>query len=257
MPYIERDGARIFYQAEGQGPAVLLSHGFSATSVMWKGQIASFRDRYRIITWDMRGHGESSSPEDPALYSTEATIADMAAVLDACGARKAVIGGHSLGGYMSLAFYLSHPDRVRALMLFNTGPGYKNDEARIAWNRMAEKQAGAFARKGLAAVGHSEEMQLGTHVTALGLEHAARGMLAQSDARVMDGLTTIHAPSLVLVGEKDRGYLAAADHMAAKIPKSRKVILADAGHAANLHQPIAFNAAVEEFLKGLPAAPDQ
>lgn len=257
MPYIERAGARIFYQAEGQGPAVLLSHGFSATSVMWKGQIAAFRDRFRIITWDMRGHGESSSPEDPALYSMPATIADMAAVLDACGEKTAVIGGHSLGGYMSLAFTLTHPDRVRALMLFNTGPGYKSDTAREDWNRMAEKQAGAFARKGLGAVGHSEEMQLGTHRSALGLEHAARGMLAQSDARVMEGLARIGAPSLVLVGEKDRGYLAAADHMAAKIPQGRKVILADAGHAANIHQPAAFNAAVEEFLNGLPAAPAQ
>ncbi len=251
MPYIERGGARIFFTSQGQGPAVLLSHGFSATNVMWAGQIAAFKSRYQLITWDMLGHGESDSPDDPALYTPEGTVQDMAAILDACGINRAVIGGHSLGGFMSLAFHLTFPRRVRALMLFNTGPGYKSGEARAEWNVMTEKQARAFATKGLAAVGHSEEMQLGTHRSAKGLEHGSRGMLAQADARIIDSLPGIEVPALVLVGEKDRGYLAAADYMAGKIPDGRKALIADAGHAANIHQPAAFNAAMGEFLQSL------
>lgn len=251
MPYIERNGARIFYRSEGRGPAVLLSHGFSATSVMWDGQIEAFKARYQLIVWDMLGHGESSSPDDPALYSVDGTLSDMAAILDACGADKAVIGGHSLGGFMSLAFNLAFAQRVRALMLFNTGPGYKSDDARAHWNAMTEKQARAFATKGLGAVGHSEEMQLGRHRTALGLEHGARGMLAQADARIIDSLPHIRVPALVLVGEKDRGYLAAADYMASKIPGARQALIQDAGHAANIHQPAAFNRVTGDFLDSL------
>lgn len=251
MPYIERGRARIFYSVTGQGPAVLLSHGFSATSTMWMGQIEAFKAHHTIITWDMLGHGESDSPDIPSLYTVDGTVADMAAILDACGVDSAVIGGHSLGGFMSLAFHLQHAARIRGLMLFNTGPGYKSDAARADWNLMTEKQARAFARKGLDAVGHSEEMQLGKHRTALGLEHGARGMLAQNDARVIDSLPNVAVPALVLVGEKDRGYLAAADYMTEKIPNAKKALIADAGHAANIHQPAAFNRAMGDFLQGL------
>ncbi len=251
MPYIERGGAQIFYTSDGEGPPVLLSHGFSATSEMWAGQIAAFRQRHQIIVWDMLGHGQSDSPDDPALYTPEGAVKDMAAILDACGAGSAVIGGHSMGGFLSLAFNMNYPQRVRGIMLFNTGPGYKSDEAREQWNVMAHKQARAFADKGLAALGRSEEMQLGKHRSALGLEHGARGMLAQQDARVIDSLPNIRVPTLVLVGEKDRAYMAATDYMTGKIPDGRKVMIADAGHAANIHQPAAFNAAMGEFLNSL------
>lgn len=251
MINLEHHGLRIAYQYDGAGPALLLTHGFGATSAMWQGQIAHFKNRYRVITWDMPGHGESSSPDDPSLYSEAQTIDAMAAILDACGESSAIVGGHSLGGYMSLAFYLKYPARTRALMLFNTGPGYKSDTARAEWNVMAEKQANALTKKGLPALGHGEETRLGTHRTALGLAHGARGMLVQKDGRIIESLPHITVPALIVVGAKDRGYLAATDYMAEKIPDSRKVIIPDAGHAANLHQPEAFNAAADEFLQGL------
>lgn len=251
MAYIEWHGVRITYHSAGSGPAVLLTHGFGATCDMWRGQIDAFGQSHRIITWDMLGHGASDSPDDAALYSEAGTLKAMAAILDSCGVRDAVIGGHSLGGYMSLAFYLKYPERTRALMLFNTGPGYKSDSARAQWNGMAEKQAQAFAGKGLAALGQSEETKIARHQSALGLEHGARGMLAQRDARIIESLPHITVPALIVVGAKDRGYLAATDYMSDKIPGSRKVIVPDAGHATNLHQPAAFNAAVGDFLATL------
>src|SRR5579871_6478314 len=117
---LDRDGVAIHYEVHGQGPAVLLSHGYSATCRMWDGQIAALRDRFQVIVWDMRGHGESDVPTDSAAYSEEATVGDMQAILQACAMPRAVIGGLSLGGYMSLAFYLRHQEMVRALMLFDT-----------------------------------------------------------------------------------------------------------------------------------------
>jgi pimeloyl-ACP methyl ester carboxylesterase len=252
MPFVERDGVRIFYEAAGAGPPVLLSHGYSATSRMWRGQVEALAPRYRIITWDMRGHGQSDSPDDPALYSEAATVGDMAAILDALGIDTAVIGGLSLGGYMSLAFHLAHPGRVRALMLFDTGPGYRNPAGREAWNRTAEARAVAFETRGLDALGSGAEVRIAQHRSAKGLALAARGMLAQFDSRVIESLEGIRVPTLVLVGEKDEPFLGATDYMAAKIPGAQKVVIPGAGHAANIDNPAAFNAAVEAFLAGLP-----
>jgi len=248
MPYLNRDGVNIYYEERGKGPAVLLSHGYSASTRMWAGQMEALSDRYHMIAWDMRGHDRSDSPNNPALYSHEATVADMAAILDACGARRAVIAGLSLGGFMSLAFNLALPERVAALMLFDTGPGYKKDGPREEWNKMTGSMAKALETKGLAAAGAGPEATLAHHRSAQGLAHAARGMLAQKDGRVIESLPAIEVPTLVLVGENDAQFRPSADYMAAKIPGAEKVILENAGHAANIDQPAAFNAAVRAFL---------
>ncbi len=252
MPTLNRDGVNIYYEDHGSGPAVLLTHGYASTSHMWNGQVQTFKDRYRVITWDMRGHGKTDSPDDQSLYSEAHTVDDMAAILRECGVDRAVIGGLSLGGYMSLAFNLKHPEIVRALMLFDTGPGYKSDKARDGWNETAHARARAYEEKGLEAVGGSDEVSASMHTSADGLARAARGMLAQVDSRVIESLPGIAVSTLVIVGADDTPYHAATDYMANKIPGARKVVIPDAGHAANIHQPEAFNRAVEEFLAGLP-----
>lgn len=254
MPKLDRDGVKIHYEIHGSGPTLLLSHGYSSTARMWDGQIAALKDRYQVIVWDMRGHGESDYPTDGGRYSEALTVGDMKALLDLVGAEKAIIAGLSLGGYMSLAFHASHPGRVRALMLFDTGPGYKNDEARAKWNATAHRRAADLEARGLAALNSSDEVKLTRHRDASGLAGAARGMLAQQDDRVIQSLGTVAVPTLVLVGANDTNFLAATDYMAAKIKGAAKVVIPDAGHAANLHQPAHFNQAVEGFLARLPAA---
>ena len=112
MPKIDRDGVKIYYEVHGSGPPLILTHGYSSTSAMWQGQIAALSKNHKLVLWDMRGHGQSDYPEDPAAYSEALTVADMAALLDEVGARSAIVGGLSLGGYMSLAFYRAHPERV-------------------------------------------------------------------------------------------------------------------------------------------------
>src|ERR1700758_86580 len=93
MARLDRDGVTIHYEVHGQGPTILLSHGYSATCRMWDGQIEALRDRFQVIVWDMRGHGQSDYPTDPAAYSESATVEDMAALLRTCGAQHAIIGG--------------------------------------------------------------------------------------------------------------------------------------------------------------------
>lgn len=248
MPTLDRDGVHVYYETHGTGPAVLLTHGFSATAAAWKPQVEALSQSYQLITWDMRGHGQSDSPDDPALYSEALTVGDMAALLDAHGIQQAVIGGHSLGGYLSLAFHVAHPERVKGLMLLGTGPGFRKDEPREAWNKRARSFGDTFEKKGLEALGRSPEVRAGTHRSAQGLAHAARGILTQHDARIMNSLESIAVPTLVTIGDRDKPFLAATDYMANKIPNAKKFILADAGHAANIEQAAAFNTEFGAFL---------
>lgn len=252
MPKLTRDGVSLYYEVHGSGPALILTHGYSATSQMWRGQIEALSKHRTLILWDMRGHGASDYPADPALYSEAHTVADMAALLDHVGARTAVVGGLSLGGYMSMAFELAHPDRVEALLIIDTGPGYKSDAGRAEWNRTAEATAQRYETRGLEGLqSGSVEMRTSQHRSADGLARAARGMLAQVDARVIEHLPHIAAPSIVIVGSEDKPFLAPSDYMAAKIPGAKKVVIEGAGHAANIDQPEAFNRAVLDFLDSL------
>lgn len=253
MPQVSINGINIYYEEHGHGFPFIMSHGFSATSQMWTPQVEAFSRRYRFITWDMRGHGQTDSPEAQEEYSEAHTVADMRQLLAHLGVEQAVVGGLSLGGYMALAFYLAHPQMVRALVLCDTGPGYRNPAARAEWNQRAEARAVAFENEGLAALGQSPEVVAGqrSHRSAIGLARAARGMLAQFDSRIIDSLPNIAVPTLIVVGERDEPFLAASDYMAARIPGARKVVIPAAGHAANIDQPEAFNQAVLGFLEGL------
>ena len=253
MPKINRDGIEIYYEVHGSGPPLLLTHGYSSTSAMWQGQIEALSKHHKLVLWDMRGHGQSDYPDDPRAYSEALTVADMAALLDEVGAHSAIVGGLSLGGYMSLAFYRAHPERVRALLIIDTGPGFKKDDAREAWNRRAHDTAERFEREGLAVLKSlSRERSSVSHRDASGLARAARGMLTQHDARVIEVLPSIKVPSLIVVGAEDAPFLAASDYMAAKIPGAQKVVIPAAGHAVNIDQPQAFIDAVLPFLDGLP-----
>ncbi len=249
MALLQRQGVDIYYEIHGSGPALLLTHGFSATSQMWQGQIAALAERHTLILWDMRGHGRSGAPEDAALYNESLTIGDMAALLDQAGAQQGIIGGLSLGGYMSLAFHAEWPERVKALLIIDTGPGYKRDDAREAWNRQALETAENIATHGLEALADaSAERSQSEHNNVQGLAMAGRHMLTQHSPRVILSLPQIAVPSLVVAGAQDTPFLAATDYMAAKIPGAEKLIIERAGHAVNIDQPEAFNAGVLQFL---------
>jgi pimeloyl-ACP methyl ester carboxylesterase len=253
MPKIDRDGVGIYYEVHGDGPPLLLTHGYSSTSAMWREQVDALAGDHKLVLWDMRGHGQSDYPDDPKAYSEALTVGDMAAILDAVGSKRAVIGGLSLGGYMSLAFTRAYPQRVRALLIIDTGPGFKKDDAREAWNARALATADRLEREGLDVLkAATRERASASHRNASGLALAARGMLTQRDAEVIELLPDITVPSLIVVGADDTPFLAASDYMAAKIPGAQKVVIPAAGHAVNIDQPKAFVDAVVPFLKNLP-----
>jgi pimeloyl-ACP methyl ester carboxylesterase len=252
MPLVELNGIHINYEEHGShyGTPILLTHAFAATLQMWGPQFEGLRD-YRIIAWDMRGHGGTDSPPSPDDYSEKHTVADMAALLRHLGISRAVVGGLSLGGYMTLEFQLAQPEMVKALILCNTGPGYRKDDARAGWNDFSINYAKRFEERGLDGLGRGIEIDATRQYqcSAQGLAFAARGILTQRDAKVMEHLEQIDVPTLIVLGADDERYKAGGEYMASKIPGARKVVIEKAGHAVNLFQPEQFNAAVLEFLR--------
>jgi pimeloyl-ACP methyl ester carboxylesterase len=219
---------------------------------MWAPQRAGLSSRYRVITWDMRGHGGSGAPDDPGLYSHGLLVGDLRGLLETLGESQAVLVGHSLGGFASLRFYLDHPGMVRALVLFGSGPGYRDPEARGKWNEMAERFANSVETKGLDILEKAGlEVSSAKHSSATGLAHAGRKMLAQFDSRVMDAITEVDVPTLVIVGSEDKPFLGSSEYMAKKIPGACFEKVEGAAHAANMEKPDEFNAALLAFLNSL------
>lgn len=250
MAFIDRNGVKIYYEVHGDaGTAILLTHGYSESGAMWEDQIEALSSRYRLILWDMRGHGRSDYPDDLSEYSEAKTIGDIEAILNAEGIDAAVIGGMSLGGYMSLAFYRAHPERVKALIIVDAGPGLRDDQAREKWNQWALNCADQLRTKGfdfLREIG--DRSGYAEHRSVSGLINAAIGMLTQKGPEVIDMLPDIAVPTLLIVGEHDEPFLNATAYMEKKIPDARRFVFPDAGHVANVDQAELFNRTVIEFV---------
>jgi pimeloyl-ACP methyl ester carboxylesterase len=229
---------------------LLLTHGFGASQAMWAPNLDALGVDRQVLTWDLPGHGASILGSGE--LSHDRCIVDMIELIDVLDAPRAVVGGMSLGGFLSLLFSARHPERVAALLLVDAGPGFRDDAARDAWNAWVGGLADDLEARGLAALRPSPETAAAKHEAgADGLAAAARGILIQRDGEAFESLSTITAPTLIVVGANDDRFLSAADAMARRIPGARKMIVEDAGHAANMDQPAQFNRAVREFLEEL------
>jgi pimeloyl-ACP methyl ester carboxylesterase len=252
MPLVQLNGININYEEHGDphGPAILLTHAFAATLQMWEPQFSAWPS-YRVVAWDMRGHGGTDSPPTQDDYTEKLAIDDMRSLLDHLAIDKAVICGLSLGGYLSLEFQHAYPERARALVLCNTGPGYRNPEGRQGWNEFSIKYAMRFEERGLEGLGRGIEIDKTREYqrSAQGLAFAGRGILTQRDAVVMDNIESIDVPALIIWGADDARYKSGCEYLAAKIPDARLVTVEGAAHAVNLYQPDAFNEAVATFLR--------
>ena len=237
-------------ETHGQGSALLLTHGFGATSRMWDEQVEEFTNRHQLILWDLPGHGESPAPDPltPEAMAPDALIQNMSAILDGEKIRRAVLMGLGLGGLLSLRFWRACPDRVRGLILIGTQPGLRSATTRALANAPVEAQAQALETQGLDALEGGAEADPRLHADANALAAAARALLIQTDAGALPWLDEIDVPTLILAGGDDKPSLSAAHYMARVIPGARVTIVARGNHAANLHKPDAVNAAIAAFL---------
>ena len=121
MPYARTDDrVKIYYETHGDGTPLVLAYGIGGNADLWDVNVPALAARHRLVLWEPRGHARSDSPEDPSRYSFERWVADMRAVMDAVGLRRAHVGGLSLGAGIATRFTLRYPARVRSLVITNS-----------------------------------------------------------------------------------------------------------------------------------------
>ena len=220
------DGVRISVNTEGHGPVLVFIHGWVNDQTVWAPLAENLMDDHEVTTWDLRGHGKSDSP--PAgQYSRQHALADLSAVLDTLGC-PVVLVGHSLGGYLALAHALAHPEDVAGLVLVAAGPGFRKPEAREEWNQ--------------AVLASAEKLDQAPGVEEISMH---------TDAMVIDRLAEITAPTLVLLGERDKRFAAAASLFARDLNVQASVVVPDQGHMVHLKAPEECAVAIRSFVAGL------
>lgn len=254
------NGITLHYEEYGQGMPVVLVHAFPLGGVMWQPQIEPLAAAWRLIIPDMRGFGASDAPAGP--YPMQTCADDIAALLDELGIQQAVIGGLSMGGYISFAFLRRFPSRVRALVLADTRATADSAEAKAGREtnaQLVESQgARAIAEKmlpSLLAPAASEGLK--AHVRGIiqrnrpqGIAGALRGMALRPDSS--DLLPQIRVPTLLLVGSEDNLTSPAEMRtLESSIAGSRLVTIPGAAHLSNMENPPAFTSALSDFLRAV------
>ncbi|HEX6536356.1 MAG TPA: alpha/beta fold hydrolase [Gemmatimonadaceae bacterium] len=250
------------YDDVGSGMPVVLIHGFPHNRGLWAPQLAALSQVCRCIAPDLRGFGDS---DGGAPYSMDRYADDVAALLDALGVERAVVGGLSMGGYITLAFWRRHRERVLGLILADTraaaddAAGRERRRAMIALARREgpEAVAGAMIESTLGkttrqrhpeVVGAVHAMFAAASVSAI--VGALEAMLDRPDSTPT--LATIDVPTLIVVGDEDAiSPRREAEAMRATIAGSRLEVIPGAGHASNVERPAAFNAVVTDFVRSL------
>jgi len=259
------DGHEINYDDEGQGIPVLFIHGFPLDHTLWSQQLDGLASRARCITPDLRGFG-GSGRKGP--FSMDQYADDLVCLLDHLGIQRAVVTGLSMGGYVALALWRRHPERVRALVLADTratsddeGALEKRREMLRAAHETGPKVVGERMQEGM--VGRStrdrspevviEVRRIMDRAPMEGIVGAIEAMMARPDST--PDLPGIDVPTLIIVGEEDViTPVADARAMHAAIAGSRLEVIEGAGHASNMERPAAFNHLLGEFLAQLELA---
>jgi pimeloyl-ACP methyl ester carboxylesterase len=255
-------GQRLSWLQAGQGQPLVLLHAFPLQAAIWQPQLDTVPHGWTLIAPDLRGFGQSRGPA--AARSVDDHASDVLALLRHLNIERAVIGGLSMGGYITFALARLAPQRCRALVLADTRAEADSDEMRA--NRVKSQEAartqgtsGVWTPMEPKAVGPAARANgaLLAHLRALALENEPAGVIdclealkTRPDSR--PGLPLITCPSLVIVGEDDELTPPAVNEaIQREIPDARLVRIPRAGHMANLEQPEAFNRALWTFVQGL------
>lgn len=261
MPRAAVNGQRLHYEdTGGSGPTVVLSHGFLMDHEMFAPQVAALRDTHRVVTWDERGFGATDFDGEPFSYWDSAQ--DCLGLLDHLGVERAVLGGMSQGGFLSLRAALLAPERVRALILLDTQSGLEDPATREGYQGMIDtwlavgpvpELAGPVAELIIADPELNEVWIAKWQAREKSLIEAPAHCLMTRDD-ITDRLGEITCPALVVHGTEDTAItLDRAHALAAGLPGAGAVVEVAGAHAASLTNPVPVNAAIVDFLAGLPA----
>ncbi|MDX2165686.1 MAG: alpha/beta fold hydrolase [Deltaproteobacteria bacterium] len=260
MPYVEREGARLYYETHGDGPPLVLAHGAGGNTLVWWQQVPVFARRHRVLTFDHRGFGRSTCAAEAAQARHFA--ADLTAILDHASIARAALICQSMGGWTGLQLALAAPPRVAALVLSGTPAGVVTPKVLEALTAIASAAAAALQapawntpHPALAADIFERDPERGFLYAQLAALNPEGGLARLALHEVMTDPTRLAdwtIPTLLVGGTHDR--LFAPDvlrEVAAAIPAARFREIPYAGHSPYFETPEEFNLVVGEFLAGI------
>jgi pimeloyl-ACP methyl ester carboxylesterase len=279
MPTARINGIDIWYEFEGDGPPLALTHGFAGPTGGWPPVVDDVRERFKLLLYDVRAHGKTGMPDDASTVTVPQFAADLCGLLDHLGLERPHVAGVSMGGMISAQFACDFPDRLQSLWLCDTTAGNQGDPATAHIERQL---VDVFERteRIVAKHGFAELMQRENRYRRDGDPHAAKNKqftLEQQDQRNLDrigrmtdagfiasnialrerpDLTTrtpgIRVPTLVSCGEWDLFYpCAERDHRL--IPNSRFATVRGAAHDSAFYTPHLWKRAYYDFIDDLEA----
>ena len=265
------DGVGLEVRVEGEGPGLVLVHGFGGAKEDFADHVPALARRARVVTFDHRGHGESDGPDDVGAYSLDRLAADVLTVAEGCGLDRVRLLGHSMGGMTARRVVLGAPERIDALVLMDTssGPVRGIDPALIdgaAEYGLAEGKAAlkelldsapvlgtpAYEQLLEGRAGYREFQDAKWEDLSLAMWCAmARDMAYQPQQLAL--LAAVDCPTLVMVGDQDKPFIRDSRAMADTMPDARLALIPDAGHSPQFENPEAWLATLTDFLDHLDA----
>jgi pimeloyl-ACP methyl ester carboxylesterase len=274
MPYLTSDdGVRLHYEETGSGTPVVFVHEFAGDSRSWEPQVRYLSRRYRCITFNARGFPPSEVPPDVASYSQARARDDIRAVLDHLGIDKAHIVGLSMGGFATLHFGLTYPDRARSLLVAGAGYGSEKSE-REKFRTEAAAIADRLEREGMATFAEAyaygptrvqfqaKDARGFAEFKAMLAEHSGSGSantqlgVQRERASIFElpvQLAQLTVPMLVVTGDEDWPCLAPGVFIKRACPSAALLVVPNTGHTVNLEEPATFNSALADFLAQVDA----
>jgi 3-oxoadipate enol-lactonase len=258
MSTAEVNGITVSYRdSGGDGQPVVLSHGFLMDQSMFDSQVAALTPEFRVITWDERGHGGTASG---GSFSYWDSAADLLALLDHLGVRRAVLGGMSQGGFLSLRAALLAPDRVRALILIDTQSGTEDpalatgyEQLHQTWVEHGPGPVQEIVSQIILGPGQWDDWYAKWAAAPRDqFTDAFRCLMDRDD--ITGRLGEIGCPALIVHGTADAAIpLARAGELRDGLGGQAELTAVEgASHASNVTHPDQVNAAVLAFLRGLP-----
>ena len=255
MATAQSAGTEIYYEASGEGPALLFAHGAGGNAAVWFQQTAHFADRFNCIAFDHRGFARSPAP--PSTLTAAQFRDDALAVLNAAGVDRAHVVAQSMGGYTALRLALDSPDRVASLTLSGTSGGLPNEQPSEALKALVSGQDRGSASSGIAATmaqatkAETSKMALYAAISAFNTAFSFANLanLLQDGGPSLADVGRIACPVLFVAGREDP--LFPPSLLASYVPHFPNAdirIVEDAGHSPYYEQPEIFNALLDEFL---------
>ena len=260
------NGLDTYYEihgAEGK-PWLVFSHSLACSTRMWEGQIAAFKDRYRVLVYDTRGHGQTAAPK--GQYTLEGLADDLAALLKELRVSKPHFVGLSMGGMIGQTFALKYPGVLASLTLADTTSRYPaeaaamwQDRIRIAETKGMEALVQATLERWFTAPFRKNQSQtvdkIATSIKTTPVPGYVGCCHAIPKINVTDRLRELQLPALVICGEQDPATPPAmAREIEKALPGARLALIPQAAHLANIEQPGAFNRALAGFLSSPASA---